>query len=30
MNLVECICKPFDIERVADLVRRHCASGGSC
>ena len=30
MNLVECICKPFDIERVADLVRRHCSSGGSC
>jgi len=30
MNLAECICKPFDIERVADLVRRHCSSGGSC
>ena len=30
MNLSECICKPFDIEHVADLVRRHCASGGSC
>ena len=30
MNLVDCICKPFDIEHVADLVRRHCAKGGSC
>jgi CheY-like chemotaxis protein len=30
LNLSDCVCKPFDIERVADLVRRHCASGGSC
>jgi CheY-like chemotaxis protein len=26
LELVDCICKPFDIEDVAALVRRHCST----
>ena len=28
LDLQGCVCKPFDIEDVADIVRRHCS--GRC